>query len=121
MNGCTVALAILQNSGGTIINVGSFKEYSDLLRRELKALKAPIVLSLINPSATEEDYHPDVIAKVILKCATHSVKELKVGAPTFIFPFMDRLLHIFRTKVWQKISPRFVHPFSSFSKQKRLE
>ena len=127
VNGCKVAVPQMRASGGVIINVGSVlsevalpiqgiysaskhavKGYTNALRRELMAEKAPIQITLIMPSAidtpypeharshigepihTPPVYSPDVVARAILKCAIHPTREIGVGASSYIFPLIDR-------------------------------
>lgn len=96
VNGCKVASSILRKSGGTIINLGcvfsgesrqiqgiymasksAVKGFTDSLKRELQAEKAPISVSLIMPDVNDK---PDVVAKMILKRAvTPTVSEVAAG------------------------------------------
>ena len=83
VNGSKVAASILRVSGGTIINIGSVlakanrpiqgiylaskhavKGYTDSLKQELAAAKAPISVSLISAESLDS---AEVIAKMILK------------------------------------------------------
>jgi NADP-dependent 3-hydroxy acid dehydrogenase YdfG len=84
------------------------KGFTDALRRELLGPKIPIQVTLIMPSAidtpypeharshigepvqTPPVYSADAVARAILKCATHPTRELGIGAPSYIFPFLDR-------------------------------
>lgn len=128
VNGSKVATSILRKTGGALINIGSVlsevslpiqgiysaskhavKGYTDSLRRELLADKAPVSVTLIMPAAVDTPYttnakshigepvhtppvyHPDVVAKMILKCAEKPIRELGVGSSAYIFPFFDRL------------------------------
>ena len=127
VNGCKVAVPHMRTRGGVIINVGSVlsevalpiqgmysaskhavKGYTNALRRELMAEKAPIQVTLIMPSAidtpypeharshigepihTAPVYSADVVARAILKCASHPTREIGVGASSYIFPLIDR-------------------------------
>jgi short-subunit dehydrogenase len=75
------------------------KGFTDSLRMELEAEEAPIYVSLIKPAAIDTPYTkharnymdrepknpppvyaPDVVAKVILRCATHPQRDVFVGA-----------------------------------------
>jgi short-subunit dehydrogenase len=128
VNGCKVAVPVLREKGGVIINIGSVlsnvalpiqgiysaskhavKGYTDALRRELMAEKAPIQVTLLLPSAidtpypeharsligepmqTPPVYAADVVALAILKCATKPTRELGVGSTSFLLPVIDRL------------------------------
>lgn len=75
VNGCKVAVSLMRDSGGVIMNIGSVlsnvalpiqglysaskhavKGYTDALRRELMAEKTPIQVTLILPSAIDTPY-----------------------------------------------------------------
>lgn len=136
VNGCKVAVPVMREHGGVIINIGSVlsnvalpiqglysaskhavKGYTDAIRRELLAEKAPIQITLIMPSAidtpypeharshigepvhTPPVYSADVVAKAILKCAVKPIRELGVGSPAYIFPLMDRLFPRLQDKI----------------------
>ncbi len=136
VNGCKVAVPVMREKGGAIINIGSVlsnvslpiqgiysaskhavKAYTDALRRELMADKAPLQVTLVMPSAidtpypeharshigepvhTPPVYSPDVVAKAILKCAVKPTRELGVGSSAFIFPLMDRLFPVLQDKI----------------------
>jgi NADP-dependent 3-hydroxy acid dehydrogenase YdfG len=93
------------------------KGYTDALRRELMAEKARIQVTLIMPSAidtpypeharshigepmhTPPVYSPNVVADAILKCAVRPTRELGVGAPSYLFPLMDRLFPNLQDKI----------------------
>lgn len=136
VNGCKVAVRAMRDSGGAIINIGSVlsnvalpiqgvysaskhavKGYTDALRRELMAEKAPIQVTLIMPSAidtpypeharshigepmhTAPVYSAEVVAKAILKCAVKPTRELGVGSSSFLFPLVDRLFPKLQDKI----------------------
>lgn len=136
VNGCKVACNILKKSGGALINIGSVlsqvglpiqgiysaskhavKGFSDALRRELLAQKAPISVTLIMPGAidtpytthaeshigepkhTPPVYEPQVVARMILKSAERPIRQVGVGASAFIFPLMDRLMPGLQDKI----------------------
>ena len=136
VNGCKVAVPVMRERGGAILNIGSVlsnvalpiqgvysaskhavKAYTDALRRELLAEKAPLQITLIMPSAidtpypeharshigepvhTPPVYSPEVVAKAILKCAVKPTRELGVGSSAFIFPLMDRLFPALQDKI----------------------
>jgi short-subunit dehydrogenase len=118
VHGSIQAAAYLRQAGGAIINIGStlsdraiplqgaycatkhaVKAFTDALRMELEADKAPISVTLIKPAgidtpyieharsflATAPDvppplYAPEAVADAILYAATHPVRDLFVGA-----------------------------------------
>jgi short-subunit dehydrogenase len=141
VNGCKVAVPVMREHGGTIINIGSVlsnvslpiqgvysaskhavKGFTDAMRRELMAEKAPIQVTLIMPSAidtpypehgrshigepvhTPPVYSADVVAKAILKCAEKPMRELGVGSSAFLFPLLDRFFPKLQDKI---MSSRF--------------
>jgi short-subunit dehydrogenase len=85
------------------------RSYTDSLREELLAENAPISVSLVKPGAIDSPhtlhatshigesvhalpvYHPDVVAKMILKCATTQIRELGIGSAAVIFPFFENI------------------------------
>lgn len=139
VNGCKVAVPVLRQYGGALINIGSVlsnvalpiqglysaskhavKGYTDALRRELIAEKAPIQVTLIMPSAidtpypeharshfgepmhTPPVYSADVVAKAILKCAEKPTRELGVGSSAFFFPFLDKFFPNLQDRIMTK-------------------
>lgn len=129
VNGCKVAVSLMKDRGGRIINIGSVlsyvglplqgmysaskhavKAYTDTLRREIMAEHYPIQVTLVVPGAinspypeharshigepahTPPVYETEVVAKTILKCCESNVREIGVGASSFILPFMDRFM-----------------------------
>lgn len=75
VNGCKVAIPVMRERGGAIINIGSVlsnvalpiqgiysaskhavKAYTDTLRRELQAEKSPLQVTLVMPSAIDTPY-----------------------------------------------------------------
>jgi short-subunit dehydrogenase len=117
VNGCAAAVPHLKQRGGTIINLGSIvsdmaiplqgiysaskhavKAYTEALRMELEAERAPIFVTLVKPAAintlyteharshmAEEPalpppiYAPEVVAEAILRCAEKRIGEVTVG------------------------------------------
>lgn len=86
------------------------KGITDSLRRELQAEKAPVSVTLIKPGAIDTPYTlhaknqmegepvhvppvyaPEVVAKAILDCAAHPVREVNVGFSARLFPLLDRV------------------------------
>jgi short-subunit dehydrogenase len=114
----TAARHLKQRGGGAIVNVGStlsdraipmqgaycaskhaVKGFTDSLRMELEAEKAPISVTLVKPAAIDTPYTqharnympvepknpppvyaPEVVADVILHCAAHPVRDVFAGA-----------------------------------------
>jgi short-subunit dehydrogenase len=136
VNGSKVAVEYLKRKGGTLINIGSVlsevslpiqgiysaskhavKGFTDALRRELMAEKAPISVTLIMPSAidtpypehaashigspvhTAPVYAPEVVARAILRAAVKPTREVGVGSSSFLFPFMDRFFPKLQDKI----------------------
>lgn len=127
--GTQVALAHLRARGGAIINVGSLdsdravplqgpyvaskhalKGFTDTLRMELEAERAPVSLTLIKPGSIDTPlirhaknylpeapmypppvYTPDVVADAVLYAATHQVREVMVGGAARLMATMGRL------------------------------
>lgn len=117
VNGSAAAVPHLKARRGALLNVGSIvsdmaiplqgiysaskhavKAYTDALRMELEAEKAPVAVTLVKPSAidtmytaharshmAEEPalpppvYAPEVVARAILECAQKPVREITVG------------------------------------------
>lgn len=74
VNGCKVAVEILNNSGGSIVNVGKeMQSYTESLRKELLTDRAPIAVSLVIPSI-----EIGLVAQAILKCAEKPATEVIV-------------------------------------------
>ena len=117
VNGSLIAARNLKINGGAIINVGStlsdraipiqgmycaskhaVKGFTDALRMELEAEKAPISVTLIKPSAINTPYKvhaknylgvapenpppvyaPETVAEAILYCCSHPTRDVFVG------------------------------------------
>lgn len=117
VHGCRVAVPVLREHGGAIVNVASvladraipnqgmycaskhaIKGYTDALRMEIEMQELPISVSLIKPSAIATPYAeharnhfdvqaknpgllyaPELVADVILHCATHRERDVVVG------------------------------------------
>jgi short-subunit dehydrogenase len=117
VNGTLAALPYLKANGGALINVGSIvsdtymplqghyiaskhavKGFTDALRTELMHEKAPVVVTLVKPSAIDTPYpehaanymdaepkhpapvyDPRVVARAILFCAEHPRRSVTVG------------------------------------------
>lgn len=115
--GSTVAARHLRTHGGALINIGStlsdraipiqgiycaskhaVKGFTDSLRMELEAEKAPVSVTLVKPGAINTPYPehasnylgvepknpapvyaPEVVAEVILHCAAHPVRDAFAG------------------------------------------
>lgn len=89
VHGCNAAIRHLAHRGGTIINVenepsvyppplgriyytcrAAVKAYSEALQTELEALKAPISISVIQPSLTQGD-----VARAVIAAAENEIPE----------------------------------------------
>lgn len=107
VNGCKVALPLMQDEGGVIINIGgaannlelsvqgiyaaseqAIKGYMDAFRKDLISKRIPIQVSLVLPSSIETAYDADVISQAILKCAVKPRRELRLGR---IVPTLKRI------------------------------
>ncbi|MGH7621592.1 MAG: SDR family NAD(P)-dependent oxidoreductase, partial [Gemmatimonadaceae bacterium] len=129
VHGSLIALPHLANQGGALINVGSelsetvlplqghynaskhaVKGFTETLRLELEKRRAPISVTLVEPSAIDTPYPehaknymdvepthqppvyaPDVVAKAILHCASHSHRTVRVGAGAKTFSLIEKL------------------------------
>jgi short-subunit dehydrogenase len=119
VNGSLIAVKHMRAAGGgTLINIGStlsdraipvqgmycaskhaVKGFTDALRMELEADGAPVIVTLIKPSAIDTPYKdhaknylgvrpenpppvysPDTVAETVLYCAEHPVRDVFVGA-----------------------------------------
>lgn len=85
------------------------KAYTDALRVELNKKDSPVYVSLIRPAGIDTPftehavnrlqegepslpapvYHPDVVARAILKCAVRPQRDVYVGAPSRFFHLMN--------------------------------
>jgi len=117
VNGSLIAAKHMEKKGGTLINIGStlsdraipiqgmysaskhaVKGFTDALRMELEAIKAPVLVSLVKPAAIDTPYKehaknylgvqpenpppvysPETAAETILYCAEHPVRDVFVG------------------------------------------
>lgn len=129
VNGSLIAAEHLRNRGGTIINLGSVlsertmmlqtqysaskhavKAFTDGLRMELEAQGAPILMTLIKPSAIDTPYaeharnyldketsvppptyDPHLVAKAIVFAAEHQRRELTIGFGGWVIGAMGKL------------------------------
>lgn len=84
--------------------------FVNTLRRELMAEKSDVTVTLIIPSAINTTqryqayekfgalppsrfvYSVDVVAKAILRASVTPIREIRIGAAAFIFPWMERLI-----------------------------
>lgn len=118
VNGSLIALPTLKKNGGALINLGSelsdaflplqgayiaskhaVMGFTDALRVELLAERAPVSVTLIKPSGIDTMfvehaknhldfqprlpppvYAPDIVARAILHAASHPVRDLYVGS-----------------------------------------
>jgi len=151
VNGCKAAVRMMrQRGGGAIINIGSIeseralplhgvyaaskhavKAYTDALRMELEADRAPIVMTLVKPASIntpfteharnymneEAEYPPPVyapeeVARTILKCAEVPTRDILVGGSGKMISVME------------KVAPRTLDRYlerSGFSAQQKDE
>jgi short-subunit dehydrogenase len=129
VSGSLVALPYLRAQGGALINVGSevseaafplqgmyaaskhaVKGFTDSLRIELEADKAPVSVTLIQPTAVDTPYpehaanylaqepklptpmlEPEKVASAILDAAVDPVRDVKVGAMSKLNTAMSKI------------------------------
>jgi short-subunit dehydrogenase len=129
VHGSLVALEYLRNTGGALINVGSelsetviplqghynaskhaVKGFTDTLRIELEKEKAPVSVTLVEPSAIDTPYPehaknymdvepthqppvyaPELVANAILHCASHQHRTVRVGAGAKAFTIIEKV------------------------------
>jgi short-subunit dehydrogenase len=129
VNGSLVALEYLKKSGGALINVGSelsetviplqghynaskhaVKGFTETLRIELEKEKAPVSVTLVEPSAIDTPYPehaknymdvepthqppvyaPELVANAILHCASHQHRTVRVGAGAKAFTLIEKV------------------------------
>jgi short-subunit dehydrogenase len=130
VHGSLVALPLLRAQGGALINVGSevsdavvplqvmysaskhaVKGFTDGLRLEVQADKAPVSVTLIQPTAVDTPYpehagnyldeepklptpmiEPEKVADAILEAATSPKRDVKVGAMAVLNTLMHKLM-----------------------------
>jgi short-subunit dehydrogenase len=129
VQGSLVALEYLKGSGGALINVGSelsetviplqghynaskhaLKGFTETLRIELEKEKAPVSVTLVEPSAIDTPYPehaknymdvepthqppvyaPEIVANAILHCASHQHRTVRVGAGAKAFTLIEKV------------------------------
>lgn len=129
VHGSLVALRHLQREGGTLINIGSVlsetavplqghyaaskfavKAFTDTLRQELLARKAPVHVTLVKPPSVDTPFFdhakshmrlvpramppvfaPELVAETILACATKEVRDVYVGGAAKVMASMAKL------------------------------
>lgn len=129
VHGSLVAIPHLRDAGGALINVGSelsetviplqghyvaskhaVKGFTETLRLELEKERAPVSVTLVEPSAIDTPYPehaknymdvepthqppvyaPDVVARAILHCASHAHRTVRVGAGAKTFTLIEKL------------------------------
>ena len=129
VHGSLVALPHLKAAGGALLNVGSelsetviplqghyvaskhaIKGFTDTLRIELEKERAPVSVTLVEPSAIDTPYPehaknymevepthqppvyaPEVVAKAILHCASHAHRTVRVGAGAKTFTLLEKI------------------------------
>ncbi|MDB4985382.1 MAG: yxnA [Myxococcaceae bacterium] len=130
VHGTRAALPRLKRHGGTLINLGSIeseigvpyhsaysaakhavKGYTDTVRMEIEKERAPVVVTLVKPSAIDTPffehgknymaknpappppvYAPELVARTILHCAQKPVREITVGGSGRVFVALTRRL-----------------------------
>ena len=129
VHGSLIALPHLKESGGALINVGSelsetviplqghynaskhaVKGFTETLRLELEKERAPVAVTLVEPSAIDTPYPehaknymdvepthqppvyaPEVVARAILHCASHAHRTVRVGAGAKTFTLLEKV------------------------------
>jgi short-subunit dehydrogenase len=129
VHGSLVALKHLKVGGGALINVGSelsetviplqghynaskhaLKGFTETLRIELEKEKAPVSVTLVEPSATDTPYPehaknymnvepthqppvyaPELVANAILHCASHPHRTVRIGAGAKAFTLIEKV------------------------------
>ena len=129
VHGSIVALETLKRGGGALINVGSelsetviplqghynaskhaLKGFTETLRIELEKEKAPVSVTLVEPSAIDTPYPehaknymdvepthqppvyaPELVANAILHCASHQHRTVRVGAGAKAFTLIEKV------------------------------
>ena len=129
VQGSLVALQHLKTNGGALINVGSelsetviplqghynaskhaIKGFTETLRIELEKEKAPVSVTLVEPSAIDTPYPehaknymdvepthqppvyaPEIVANAILRCASHPHRTVRVGAGAKAFTLIEKV------------------------------
>ena len=130
VQGSLVALEHLKGPGGALINVGSelsetviplqghynaskhaLKGFTETLRIELEKEKAPVSVTLVEPSAIDTPYPehaknymdvepthqppvyaPEIVANAILHCASHQHRTVRVGAGSKAFTLIEKVV-----------------------------
>jgi short-subunit dehydrogenase len=129
VHGSLVALEHLKSRGGALINVGSelsetviplqghynaskhaLKGFTETLRIELEKEKAPVSVTLVEPSAIDTPYPehaknymevepkhqppvyaPELVANAILHCAAHQHRTVRVGGGAKAFTLIEKV------------------------------
>jgi NAD(P)-dependent dehydrogenase (short-subunit alcohol dehydrogenase family) len=129
VHGSLIALQHLKGTGGALINVGSelsetviplqghynaskhaLKGFTETLRIELEKEKAPVSVTLVEPSAIDTPYPehaknymdvepthqppvyaPEIVANAILHCAAHAERTVRVGAGAKAFTLIEKV------------------------------
>jgi NAD(P)-dependent dehydrogenase (short-subunit alcohol dehydrogenase family) len=130
VQGSLIALEHLKADGGALINVGSelsetviplqghynaskhaLKGFTETLRIELEKERAPVSVTLVEPSAIDTPYPehaknymdvepthqppvyaPEIVANAILHCAAHPHRTVRVGAGAKAFTLIERVI-----------------------------
>jgi short-subunit dehydrogenase len=105
--GSQVAVEMMQEKGGVLINLGSevsvaaqpllgiysaskcaLKAFTEALRLELRDKNIPIEVCLVRPTNIESSF-PEHEALAILKCAEHPQRDVYVGGPARLSAILD--------------------------------
>jgi short-subunit dehydrogenase len=137
VHGSIVALETLKRGGGALINVGSelsetviplqghynaskhaLKGFTETLRIELEKEKAPVSVTLVEPSAIDTPYPehaknymdvepthqppvyaPELVANAILHCASHPHRTVRVGAGAKAFTLIEKVAPVLGDRI----------------------
>ena len=126
VNGSTVAVSILEKTGGSLINLANMhlketqsgraiqvalqeaiRGFSKQLNLELKKGKAPVSVSFISLENESQAETKDYAAAQILKCSSSSSEELKIGKKNLMRRLGDRLSEEKKLNRFAELPPLF--------------